>query len=650
MKNPIFSTILWTLVAFGMADAPGVLAAAPSKAAGTTPGPDNGTQMRTLYGQLALAISGGEQYDKTSDSFICIRPLGIPISQGFSELNPNDAFLLSLQFDYIPEINHFYHSSNYKFSDVYKHILTDKQTNMPKEDKARTKDIQDTKLRIQSKISRFNIINQNIVTAKNALSLAKGLQKTADQDLLALNQQATNPPGLSPLDALTYKAQLKTMRDGQAADSAAAQAAYNQAKFNFDKANDDYRSFGGDAVKADIDHLTTLNNASGLAWWKDLRDTFDAANVSTGRDQYEVLFFPEPHEWNPVGGDQGTQDVWPATAYVGLPDAVGKPPQSAPAAAPATPAAPADGSGTATPTDASGAATPTDSSGAAAPADGSGAAAPADGSGAAAPADGSGAAAPADGSGSAAPADGSGSAAPGDGSASSGPADCSATVGPIDLALAQDQPAAPSGTATPTTPGLSWTHFRFTAIDESNLTSSTSSTNSVSGGYSNLFASASGGHSDEKHVQLAANHDHSFQISVDLASVSVFRPWLDMTVFLSNSWWFGDPYKNDVISYGHDFSKHGAMMPLYYSQIILARNLVMNATDLDSYDQAIQQAAEDHASVSYMGFNMSGAHSSQSSDTSHSKKGHVTQISVKGVQVIGYVCNIVPPCPTGKQR
>ena len=607
MKKVIFSSLACTLAVLGMSG--GRLLAE---------GPDNGSQMQKLYENLALAISGGEKFDPKSNTFICIRSLGIPIRQGFSENNANDQFLLSQQFDYIPEINHYYHSSILKFSDVYAHVLKDKVIRIPPPDPAMDKDIAATKKYLDSKMKEYNAIQQRIVTATNALSLAKGGRKHAETDAQDIQNLRNTPATKAAPHDMTWTTSMRELTASQQAEDAAATKAYNQAYFDFTQAKDAYRDFGGDKVKEAIDHLTSLNNSSGGAWWKDLTDEFAAAKVSTGRDQYEILFFPQPSEWNPVGGDQGVQYKWPAAAYAALPNPDGSagvpPPPDSAAPAPTPPPA------TAPPANAP----------------------PAD----APPAD----APPAD----APPAGDSGSTtdSSADGSSGSGSRDESATAGPADDSSTGAGPAV-------TNPGLSWTTFRFAAYDESNSTHASQDAASFSASFSDLFSSASGGASSATNKQIAENHDHSLKISVDLASVTVFRPWLDMSVFLNGGWWFRpvDPNNkgtydaSDVISYGHEFSapnKQPALMPLFYNQIILARNLVMSASNLDTVDSAVQHADEQHMSCNYGCFNMSGAKSNKTFDTAHNKKGHVTEITVKGVQVIAYVCTIVPKSPVGK--
>ena len=654
MKKKNMSRIILALAVVGMACAGGVRATAQ----GAAEKEDNGSQMRSLYAQLALAMSGGEKYDPTSDTFVCIRSMGIPISQGFSQKDPESQFLLSLQFDYIPEINHYYHSSLLKYSDVYKKVLTQKKTPTYKENPEDIKQIAAIKKSLAGKMKQYNRLVLAIANAKNAYSLALAGRTSAIRDVQSLNKlDEVDTSGMKPMAAMAYRKDLAAMRKDQTAETGAAASAVRLTFGALAKANNDYAAFQGDAVKAQIEKLTELSNANGLAKWKDWQDDFAAAKVGETRDQYEILFFPQPSEWNPPHSDQGVfdPDPWPKSAYARLPNPDGTP-GVAPSAKEAAAVEASSNSTGSTP----GASTPAASSGGgdSAPADGSGDSAPADASGDSAPADASGGAAPADASGDAAPADGSGDAAPADGSATPGPVDPSAT----SLAVV-DLNGSGTGGAGPTSLGLSWTHFNFTAIDESNSTHASSESESMSGGYSAIFYSVSGSHSDSSAVQQAMNKVHDVKVSVELASVSVFRPWLDMTVFLDTSWWFNDLAKNDQISYGLDLTpaafarnpenakarknRNPALMPLFYNQIILARNLVIKAKSMEDHSQAIQTASQSQVSGGYFGMNMSGSKVTSSHDTSSSKKGFTTTISVKGVQVIGYICTIVPTSPKG---
>jgi hypothetical protein len=232
-----------------------------------------------------------------------------------------------------------------------------------------------------------------------------------------------------------------------------------------------------------------------------------------------------------------------------------------------------------------------------------------------------------------------------------------ATPSPADTS---DQPPANGSTAsaTPATsdpkPKVdpSWVHFKFNQMDIKKSTSSSADASMYSASYSTIFASASVGHSNSTQIQAVSNDDKSFELSFDLKLVSVFRPWMDMTIFRNNSWVIGRKiWSNEgPISYGNkddikDINPE-PLMPVVITNIILARNISLKGTDLHIQDQAIQAASESHASANYFGFNMSGAKSHSSSTTDESKQGHITELRSDGVQIIGCVSTILPECPS----
>jgi hypothetical protein len=618
MSKPAFRTLALTLIALGMATVPS--SANEDKTF-------DEVQIQKMFDKLRLAVIGTSAEQKYT--YMSLTTLGIPIREGFSETNPGDLELLEQQFDFIPRKAPLYTRSTLKYSDVYGHILNDRRlvlksllTDEQKEGKTKaqlatlekqvreqrkkqietlTKDLDPTSDDYKAYLAAKT--DQN--TANNALRVAKNLVDQANSNLSLISGINTGKPGsLTIADAKALLELKKPYQDAvNIANSDLASA--KEAKTNADTA---FLQVKGPDFEAKIGKLYTLQNYNGEAWWKGLRGKFDAAKVGATGDSYDIKFFPAASEWNPVGSNKEQGDPWPdeSKAYAGLPgpiDSTGKellPNAPAPTVA-VTPPPPAPD--------------PSDP--------------PAD-----ATAD---TAQPVD-SGSESPA----ATDPGAPAPAPSPAPAAARSGGSG---GYPRPAVDPG----------WVTFTFKHEDVTNGTRSSAEANSFSASCNAVFYSGGGGHSDNTAIQTASTVDKSFKMTVQLKLVSVFRPWMDMTVFRNNSWVIGRKIwrVDGKISYGLNPKPSGAvepLMPMYVDTLILAKNLVLEGTDLSLQANAIQAASESHFSASYGCFNVSGAHSDAHRDTNSHKLVNATKINAPGVQIIGVLSSVMDECPSAQLR
>lgn len=138
----------------------------------------------------------------------------------------------------------------------------------------------------------------------------------------------------------------------------------------------------------------------------------------------------------------------------------------------------------------------------------------------------------------------------------------------------------------------------------------------------------------------------SFRLSMELAPVLISRPWFAAEFFQSRGWTLkrGQGWTYD------DFPSDGARPPkgnlIGYSTIALfARNIVIESQEFATAYQASQSTTSVGGSVGWGPFCLSGSYSSSESDTHFESHVDGAKITVPGMQIIGFVNELVGKAP-----
>ena len=549
-----------------------------------------------MYDKLMLAIQDpNPNPNAPKTSIVSLRAIGIPIRPGFSEANPGDLELLQQQFDYIPAKSPYYVAGFLKYSDVYGHILNAHSLiKVVALSPAQAKEKKD----LETKYDPNGDLYTNYLSAKNDLVTAATNLRQAKNDLIQATAVLTADTKLSP--------SISSVPAGpdQLSQILALKKQYN-----------DLISSDRDAIKN-----ATANRDTCKAAFTQANDKFTLLKGPEIDGDLERLYDLQTYNgeawWKTLrdnfkaGQISGTDDSYTLNFFP--PPSEWNPAGSDPGNLKAWP----DYAVAQLPQamDAKGKLLPAATAPAAAQA----------------------------------PADGSTAAASTDGSASTSSTSDASSSSSTDSSTASAAPATP----VPHTIDPAWVKFTFTSEDVNSSTSSSAEATSVSGGFNVGFYSGSFSHNDSKAVQLATTQVKGLRLTFEMKLVSVFRPWMDLTVFRNNNWTI--PALKHIyvqegpISYGPVDTPKGKpdpLMPTYLNTIVLVRNLSLKGDDLDDMNSAVQTASSNSASASYGPFNMSAAHESASSQTNHKNKKHCTEITCPGVQVIGCVSTVVPACP-----
>lgn len=155
---------------------------------------------------------------------------------------------------------------------------------------------------------------------------------------------------------------------------------------------------------------------------------------------------------------------------------------------------------------------------------------------------------------------------------------------------------------------------------------------------------ANASHSSES--QSSDYRVESFRISFELAPVMISRPWFAAEFFQNQGWtlrkgegWFYDDFPSDG-----ERPPKGNMIG-YSTQAIFARNIVIESAEFATAYQASKSSTEVGGSVGWGPFSLSGSYATAEGDTHFESKVDGARITVPGMQIIGFVNELVGKAP-----
>lgn len=168
---------------------------------------------------------------------------------------------------------------------------------------------------------------------------------------------------------------------------------------------------------------------------------------------------------------------------------------------------------------------------------------------------------------------------------------------------------------------------------------------SYNAGLWGVSAQSEGSFTDSRHHTDADD----LEISCNIAKVNIIRPWFNEFLFRSRNWWtnLGDNTDILYISNGKiDSSNADKILPMYPVAFIVARDLVIKGSFSKTDEQYISQAISAKASVNYGPFSIGGSYKYGHEEEHMKSSFDAGTIKVPGIQIIGWVSRLLPPCPT----
>ena len=188
----------------------------------------------------------------------------------------------------------------------------------------------------------------------------------------------------------------------------------------------------------------------------------------------------------------------------------------------------------------------------------------------------------------------------------------------------------------------SWTTFTFEedeAHDNSEF-SATSWGGGVSGGWGLWSWGVNVQHS---HSESSDQSDTSnLKLSVEMVQIPLLRGWWDPTMFYNHGWKFAtdDPLSNGLMP-----PATNGRLPMYVSSIIVARNLKASLDMTSTHNHSVSDHFSSSGSIGWGPFSLRGNYERNSGSHSHDFDHDASSISCPGMQIIAFVCTVLPKTP-----
>jgi hypothetical protein len=155
-------------------------------------------------------------------------------------------------------------------------------------------------------------------------------------------------------------------------------------------------------------------------------------------------------------------------------------------------------------------------------------------------------------------------------------------------------------------------------------------------------------HVDEENrlITTASVEDQTkdVDISFKFARVEIYRPWLDPLIFSLPGWTFAGLQAGDLST--GSITDNAGILPLIPVAFIIAKDIHISAdwSETDA-QRAMMAASEDAPPIGFGPFSLSGQYYMNQPATQPTSTFDGTTISSPGVQIIGWVNQLVPFCP-----
>lgn len=188
----------------------------------------------------------------------------------------------------------------------------------------------------------------------------------------------------------------------------------------------------------------------------------------------------------------------------------------------------------------------------------------------------------------------------------------------------------------------------FCAVDlrtSQQLRTSSASRFAQFGGQAALGSGLWGGHAQNQRFRRSVTQQSvDIRVRFKFARVSIRRPWLDTSLFSLAGWSMAGRQRNELST--GSLTGNTGIFPLLPSSIIIARDLQISAA-WSQTDVILIRDRLEKRDLSFGPFALSGQY-----ERPHGKIANVTSatfdgvnISAPGLQVVGWLSNLVPACP-----
>ena len=172
-----------------------------------------------------------------------------------------------------------------------------------------------------------------------------------------------------------------------------------------------------------------------------------------------------------------------------------------------------------------------------------------------------------------------------------------------------------------------------------------------SAGYNSLFWSVDADAAHNETIDKFNSELSGLEIRFEYTIAEINRPWMDTILFRLPNWYLRNNKANTISDNSENqLSKfinnnNELWLPTVTTKLVLIRNLFISNEYFKSMDEQTQENTKIGGGVQILGFNLSADYSEDSMKAKIAKTEYGTGISCKGVQLIGYVSEIIPSSP-----
>ncbi|UGU16054.1 hypothetical protein LS482_20550 [Sinomicrobium kalidii] len=194
-----------------------------------------------------------------------------------------------------------------------------------------------------------------------------------------------------------------------------------------------------------------------------------------------------------------------------------------------------------------------------------------------------------------------------------------------------------------------WTEFTFSSTDYQSNYKFDSKKGGGGGGFSLGFVSI-GARGSHKETKSKTKIDTSrFSLRFKICQVPIVRPWYNVNYLTSKYWRFdinNPEFKDNMVSDGE--TPPSGMIPAYTTTAIFVKDLFLHFGESHSEITSEMESNSGGGFVSWGPFHAGGKYETNSQERNMDFESDSQGIKIKGMQLIGFKCHILPKSPDAK--
>jgi hypothetical protein len=194
----------------------------------------------------------------------------------------------------------------------------------------------------------------------------------------------------------------------------------------------------------------------------------------------------------------------------------------------------------------------------------------------------------------------------------------------------------------------SWTKFSFKSSEIHTVDTRTSTSWGGGAGVSFGLWSIGGDASYGSQYNTFSSDGNNLQIDVDLVKIPLRRSWFNSGIFASHGWKFDPNVNRDLLSDGGTPPK-GTLVG-YSTSLIIARNLLLSMDLSSTRDSYAASQFSTSMKIGWGPFSIRGNYTRTTQTSTHDFKYDAGAISCPGMQIIGFINELLPKSPDPDQN